>query len=60
MVRWIGERETERERGQSEKQSESESEKQSGVREWSGERGLIAQVLYHGIKHSGQFICFET
>jgi hypothetical protein len=55
MVRWIGERETERRAG-----AEKESEKHSGVREWSGERGLIAQVLYHGIKHSGQFICFET
>ena len=33
---------------------DSQKEKQSG------ERGLSAQVLYHGIKHPGQFICFQT
>jgi len=33
MLRWIGERETERRAG-----AEKESEKHSGVREWIGER----------------------
>jgi hypothetical protein len=50
-----GERERKkRARNIAECESGLESEKESG------ERGLIAQGLYHGIKHSGQFICFET